>query len=383
MKIAVQFGAGNIGRGFIAALLSRAGYKLVFADVNKELVSAINKAGSYTVRVMDEQSCEMQVSNVAAVDSNSDEVVELIAQAQIVTTAVGVRVLPFIAPAIAKGIARRMENGVEEPLNVIACENAILGTTQLQNEVYTHLTEEQKEWCSAHVGFPNCSVDRIVPPVRSENPVDVAVESYYEWNVDSKAFVGGESDIEGMNMVENLQAYVERKLLTLNTGHAITAYLGRMQACTTIAQSIALPKIYDIVRAAMRESGEVLVQKYGFDKETHFAYIDRIIKRFSNPYLQDDVERVGRDPIRKLSENDRLLKPLLAAKTCGLAYDNLLLGVAAALHFDCKEDPKAVELAEMIASEGLGKTIEKVCGVSESDPLSSQIKEAYEAIEKI
>ena len=42
MKTAIQFGAGNIGRGFIGAVLSKSGYQVVFADVNKEIVDRIN-----------------------------------------------------------------------------------------------------------------------------------------------------------------------------------------------------------------------------------------------------------------------------------------------------------------------------------------------------
>jgi len=75
--------------------------------------------------------------------------------------------------------------------NVIACENGIRATSQLREEVYKHLSAEEAAWCDAHVGFADCSVDRIVPPVRSENPIDVVVENFYEWNVEEKSFVGG------------------------------------------------------------------------------------------------------------------------------------------------------------------------------------------------
>ena len=116
------------------------------------------------------------------------------------------RILPFIAPAIAKGIAARRAAGVGEPLNVIACENGIRATSQLREEVYKHLSAEEAAWCDAHVGFADCSVDRIVPPVRSENPIDVVVENFYEWNVEEKSFVGGAPHIKGMNLADNLSS---------------------------------------------------------------------------------------------------------------------------------------------------------------------------------
>ena len=226
MKRAIQFGAGNIGRGFIGAVLSEAGYHVVFADVNMEVIDRINKDGAYTVHIMDVESRDVRISNISGDDSGGGEIVDEIVRAEIITTAVGLRILPFIAPAIAKGIAARRAAGVGEPLNVIACENGIRATSQLREEVYKHLSTEEAAWCDAHVGFADCSVDRIVPPVRSENPIDVVVENFYEWNVEEKSFVGGAPHIEGMNLADNLLAYIERKLFTLNSGHAICAYLG-------------------------------------------------------------------------------------------------------------------------------------------------------------
>ena len=383
MKTAIQFGAGNIGRGFIGAVLAKSGYNVIFADVNKEIVDRINADGHYTVHIKDVESEDILISGVSAVDSSTDAITEKIKEASLITTAVGLRILKFIAPAIAKGIIARMEAGIEEPLNIIACENGLRATTQLKEAVLEHLDGNQKEWCLAHTGFPDCAVDRIVPPVRSENPIDVVVERYYEWDVEEKAFVGPVPQIEGMSLADNLLAYIERKLFTLNTGQAITAYFGKMKGCATIEESIAVPEIFELVHAAMQQSGEALVKQFGFDHEAHFRYIEKIIGRFRNPYLKDDVTRVGREPVRKLSPDDRLIKPLMTAKSFGLPYDKLLLGIGAALHFRNENDPQSVQLGEMIDNEGLEATVSKITGILPSDPLMAEIVKAYSEAETV
>ena len=125
-----------------------------------------------------------------------------------------------------------------------------------------------------------------------------------------KTLKGEIPKIEGMQLTDNLMAFVERKLFTLNTGHAITAYLGVLKGYETVKESIEDEEIATIVKEAMKESGEVLINRYGFEREKHYLYIDKIINRFKNPYLKDEVSRVGREPLRKLGFNDRLIKPL-------------------------------------------------------------------------
>ena len=279
-------------------------------------------------------------------------------------------------------IAARRAAGVGEPLNVIACENGIRATSQLREEVYKHLSTEEAAWCDTHVGFADCSVDRIVPPVRSENPIDVVVENFYEWNVEEKSFVGGAPHIEGMNLADNLLAYIERKLFTLNTGHAITAYLGRMKGLATIDESIADPAIFAIVKEAMQQSGQALVEKFGFDRDAHFKYIDKIIGRFKNPYLKDDVTRVGREPLRKLSSTDRLVKPMMTAREYGLPCDKLLLGIGAALHYNNPEDPQSVKMQELIAAKGLRQAVSEITSIPATDPVIEEIAAATAEVEK-
>jgi len=373
---AIQFGAGNIGRGFIGALLSKAGYHVVFADVNKEVIDKINNDKTYKIHVMDVDCEEIIVENISGVISINDEILDEIKDAEIITTAVGLVVLPRIAPTIAKGIQLRKEAGIKTPLNIIACENAIKASSQLKAEVEKCLSEDEIVYLEEFVGFPDCSVDRIVPPVKSENILDVVVEKFYEWNVEEKSFKGEIPKIEGMNLADNLMAYIERKLFTLNTGHAITAYIGNLKGYSTIDESIADEKIYNIVKKAMEESGLGLIEKHKLDKEAHFKYIDKIIGRFKNPYLKDDVSRVGREPLRKLNESDRLIKPLMTAKGFDLSVDNLLLGVGAALHYSNADDEQSVKLQGLIKEKGIKSAIAEVANINDND-LLEQIEKAY------
>ncbi len=382
MKTAIQFGAGNIGRGFIGMLLAQAGYRVIFADVSEVIIDRLAADQKYTVHVMDTEVEDVEITNITGIMSNGEAIIDEIAKADILTTAVGLRVLGFIAPTIAKGIQKRIADGSTEPMNIIACENAIRATSQLKEHVYGILSEEEKAYCEKYVGFADCSVDRIVPPVRSENPVDVVVEKYCEWNVEKASLKGEIPEIPGMNLADNLMAYIQRKLFTLNTGHCITAYTGILAGHKTIDQAISDSKIYDLVKAAMTQSGDGLIQRFGFDKEAHYKYIDKIINRFKNPYLKDDVTRVGREPLRKLSADDRLVSPLTTAMSYGLPVDKLVLGIGAALRYNNPEDAQSAELQEKIAAKGVAAAFSEISGVTDA-ALLEQVTKAYETVTEL
>ena len=379
MKKAVQFGAGNIGRGFIGALLSQSGYQVVFADVAEAIIDKINEDKTYTVHVMDVDCKDQKIENISGVNSTKPEAIDEIASADLVTTAVGLVILPRIAPTIAQAIEKRMENGVKEPMNMIACENAIRGTSQLKKAVYENLSDAGKAYADEYVGFADCAVDRIVPPVKSENFIDVVVEEYFEWDVEKSGLKGEFPQIKGMTLVDDLMAYIERKLFTLNTGHCITAYLGNLRGIPTIDKAIADEEIFGIVSAAMKESGDGLIKKYGFDPEKHAAYIKKIISRFKNPYLQDDVTRVGREPLRKLSPTDRLIKPMMTAAGYGLPVDHLLIGAGAALHYDYPKEKQSVELQEKIWGQGVRAAAAEITGLTDEGLLDAIVAE-YEKL---
>ena len=357
MKQAIMIGAGNIGRGFIGALLEKSGYHVTFADVAENLIAAINQRGSYTVHIQDRECAEWTVTNISGISSANQELVDAIAgDCELITTAVGLRILPIVAKPIAAGIKAR------------------------KDAVYANLSEEEIAYAGEYMGFADCAVDRIVPKASFENPLDVAVEQYTEWDVEKGGWKGELPDIQGCSFVDDVSAYIERKLFTLNSGHAICAYLGALRGHRTIVESIADPAIGDVVYKAMCESGEGLIKKFGFDPAAHHAYIDRIFARFQNPFLEDETQRVAREPIRKLAPTDRLMKPLMTAYGYGLNVDHLIFGAAAALHFNCPEDEQSVEMMKKIEAEGVEKALEAYTGLKASDPLFGRVLDVYRGL---
>ncbi|MBN6074993.1 mannitol-1-phosphate 5-dehydrogenase [Aggregatibacter actinomycetemcomitans] len=380
---ALHFGAGNIGRGFIGKLLADSGVEVIFADVNDKVIDLLKTQQSYHVKIVgDSVNTVEEVTNVTGINSKDENaVIELFKTVDLVTTAVGPNVLKIISGTIAKGLVARFAAGNDTPLNIIACENMVRGTTLLKEQVFAHLTPEQQAKAEALVGFVDSAVDRIVPPVQADesDPLLVTVEEFSEWIVDETQFKGQIPAIRGMEKTDNLMAFVERKLFTLNTGHATTSYLGKLKGYRFVKESIEDEAIKADVKATMQESGTVLIKRYGFDPQAHAAYIEKILKRFANPFLVDDVDRVGREPLRKLSYNDRLIKPLRGTLEYGLPNQHLVNAIAAALAYRNEQDPQALELAASLAENGVAGTVRKYTELQD-DAVVERIVAAYQAI---
>ncbi|MED1472619.1 mannitol-1-phosphate 5-dehydrogenase [Bacillus salipaludis] len=380
MKLAVHFGAGNIGRGFIGALFSQSGYHVTFVDIADQIINQLNEEKQYQVKLAQDLQESMTITNVSGLNNmtQEDQVVEAIGKAAYLTTAIGPNILPRIAPLIAKGLAQRVKAN-NEKLYVIACENQISATDLLKGYIFEHLDDETKTKLADKVSFFNSAVDRIVPIQNNQGSLDVLVEPYYEWVVETNESI---PPVEGMKIVSDLAPFIERKLFTVNTGHAVIAYLGYLEKKATIDQALADEAIVKQVQATLGETGAYLINQYGLNSEEHQQYINKIINRFKNTYLNDAVTRVGRSPLRKLGPNDRLVRPATEAAKAGLSYTNLAKAIASALLFDYQEDEEAVKLQAMINESGLAVVLKEVSGLDKNSELTQEVIRHYHDLNK-
>lgn len=371
---AVHFGAGNIGRGFVGALLAEGGYEIVFSDVAADLVSALEEADSYTVHEVGDGGRDIVVTGFSAVNSAEDpeRVAREIAGADVVTCAVGPTVLRFIAPHVLAGIRARDPDAA--PVQVMACENAIGATDQLREHI-TEVAGEEWEELSPRAVFANTAVDRIVPGQPEGAGIDVTVEPFFEWAIERAPFGQAPPTIPGAHFVDELGPYIERKLFTVNTGHAATAYHGARAGFGRIADALADPDVEQKVARAIEETSAVLAHKHGFADEELAAYRATILQRFKNPALPDTVGRVGRQPLRKLSRHERFVGPAAEAAERGLAVDGLLDAIDAALAFDDPADEQAVELRGKLATQSPDAFTAEVTGLDPSHPLYAGVRD--------
>jgi mannitol-1-phosphate 5-dehydrogenase len=370
---AVHFGAGNIGRGFIGLVLHDAGYEVVFADVDAAVIDALASTPSYEVHEVGNNPRIRTVNNYRALNSSTNEadVVAEISTADIVTTAVGPSILRFVAPLIAAGIAER--DAALPALQVMACENAISATDLLRVEVLKSLEASGRTVLIDDAIFANTAVDRIVPAQDRGDGLDVTVEEFFEWAIESGPFGDSLPVIPDAHFVDDLEPYIERKLFTVNTGHATLAYHGFLHGAATIADAMRIPEVLTEVQAVLTETKALLVAKHEFEPEVQQAYVRQNLARFANPYLPDTPERVGRSPLRKLGRHERFIRPALGLAEQGTHPAALLRAIGAALRFDLPNDAESVSMLQLLGTLSAEEFTTRVTGLEPADAIYTDV----------
>jgi mannitol-1-phosphate 5-dehydrogenase len=367
--------------------LHNSGYEVVFCDVLENIIDDLKKYPSYKViQVGQEGQSETTITNYRAINSKQNEadVISEITTADLVTCSVGPNILKLIAPVIAKGIDARPNDAT--PIAVIACENAIGATDTLANHIKhpDNTAEHRLEDHHERARYANSAIDRIVPAQDPNAGLDVKLEKFYEWVVESTPFKDHQPPpLVGVKWVDDLQPYIERKLFTVNTGHAAAAYHGYYHKKTTVYDALQDPVIIDEVRRALAETSTLIVGKHGIDLKEQKEYVEKIITRISNPHLEDKVERVGRAPLRKLSRNERFIGPAAELAENGNEFSALLDAAEMAFRFQNVEgDDESFKLAEIMKTKKPEEIAEEVCGLKHGDALFPHVVQIAKKVQQ-
>lgn len=389
MKI-LQFGAGNIGRGFIGHLFSEAGYEVVFVERDETLVRLLNSGKNYPLCLLDayrKEIMEVSVERISAVSiRDQDFIASAFVEVQCVGTAVGIENYPAIAPLIAEGIKKRKEQD-GAPLDIYLCENDLSADVKMREALKLYLDAYLQRWMENNVGLVRVSVARMVPgrPSQNSDPLLLVADAYREFPYDESARRGEVPGLMSVRPVRHFEIEFQRKIYIYNLGHAVLAYLGYLRGYRYVHQGFNDPWINEVFDGALGETTTALLRKYPemLDQEEHAQVLNDVHIRFGNPLLQDPVFRVARDPIRKLGPKDRLLGSAFLCLEQGVFPKYIASACAGAFLYDWSEDSQALKLQEMIRERGIETVLREVTTLDPQSALGKRIIEEYHRLKDL
>jgi mannitol-1-phosphate 5-dehydrogenase len=372
----VIFGAGMTGRGHIAQLAFESGWDLTFIDKDLALVDLLKQHGKYVVHLISDNPRDVNISGFKVFHSEDRSAIESIASADMIITSVLPNNLADVAPLLAEGLLARLKKN-DKPINVIAAENMNDGSSMLWKFTSEYLSTDEQEQYGKAFGFPNSMVARVVP--KTTDPLYIVAEDYNEWTADINHRVGESLNINGLEWVSNQEARLKRKLYIHNTGHAVCAYLGVIKGYKYIHESAQDEWVLSWVKQAIAESGRAVGREFGFDDSIIETYAQSLTDRLPKDALPDTIDRVVREPIRKLGLTDRFIGPITLCEKYGLPKDGLCLGIAAVLASNIK-DEEGKRLTELIKEKGIAQTLTQVANYTPDSDSGRRIEMFYNSL---
>ena len=372
MKDLLLFGAGKIGRSFIAQLFSLGGYRVTFVDVNREIINAINQRGAYDVVIKSDIGNRiLHIGNVRGLHfSQEHEIMDEIGNVELMATAVGTANLPQVLEMIGRGLKNRFGHDQDTAVDIIIAENQRNAAGYFAGHLNRYLSQDV---IRRRVGLVETSIGKMVPIMTREDIkqdiLRVFAEPYNTLILDGKGFRNPLPEVPGLAPKENMKAWVDRKSFIHNLGHAATAYYGYLAhpEQAYLYQVLSDRVVYDFAYAAMTEAASILISLYPeeFTEGMLRDHIRDLLERFGNRSLGDTVHRVGRDLYRKLGPEDRLAGAIRLAVKTRNSCDQILFALVCGYYFRAPDEKGELfssdsDFAESIQQEGFRKSFEKV-----------------------
>ena len=384
-RIFVGFGFGAIQSGLFLDEAYRSGRftRLVVAEVMDDVVRAVRAdRGVFTVNVATKDGIERhEVRGVELFNPNRPEereaLVEAIAQASEIATALpSVKFFESggdasVAGVLADGLRRKIADPARPAAVVYTAENnnhaaeilhdclaRRLGPDIARADARCQLLNTVIGKMSGVVTDPGQIREQALAPATSAAGRAFLVEAFNRiliTRITLPGFVRGITVFEEKN---DLLPFEEAKLYGHNATHALIGYLGWLRGFPTMAVAGTDPHILAVARNAfLEESGRALIARYAeldplFTPAGWSVYVEDLLLRMANPHLRDAVDRIVRDPRRKLGWTDRLVGTMRLALARGIVPAGYALGAAAAVRLLRQEEDKpAAVLLESVWAE--------------------------------
>ncbi|MBD0277362.1 MAG: hypothetical protein ICV81_05280 [Flavisolibacter sp.] len=379
-KEVLIIGAGKIGRGFIAHLFYRSGYKIWLLDASKKMVELLNEEKKYRVDLAGESNDRTEYITIEKAFTLEDKgkVAAVVNNIDIMASSVGAANMEKVA-AYMKDIF--MATGRKEVLNWIICENANHPAKKIRNVLLQNANPELEEFVRFKLGLVETQVLRTGMPAKEEimikEPLALRMQDWWTLPLDRDAFIGPIPEVKGFVPKANFSSELLRKLYTFNGTNGPIAYVGWANGYKILHESaLAYP---DYFREIQEESAYGLIHEFGLDEKEQREFMALAMKKYTDPALNDQIERNANDSKRKLGKEERLVGPALLCLKHGKVPYAYAKAIAAAYDYNGSVDAGTQEVQETVKQIGIEEAIRKYSSIDESSQLYPLIVESYKS----
>jgi mannitol-1-phosphate 5-dehydrogenase len=379
-KNVLIIGAGKIGRGFIAHLFYGSGYKIWLLDASKEMVDLLNKEKKYRIDLAGEEDDVTEYISIEEAYTLNDKarVSATINDVNIIATSVGAGNMEKVA-AYVRDIL--IDTNRKEILNWIICENATNPAKKIKEVLLQKDDPAFDEFVHVKLGLIETQVLRTGMSAKEQvllkEPLALRMQNWWTLPLDKDAFVGTIPEVKGFILKSNFSNELVRKLYTFNGTNAPIAYIGWANGYKIIHKSaLAYPQYFKEIQ---EESAFGLIHEFSLDEKEQRDFMALAMKKYTDPAINDQIERNAADSKRKLSKDERLIGPALLCLKHGRIPYAYAKAIAAAYHYNGSNDPGTKEVQQTIREEDIEKAIKKFSSIDESSELYNLILKSYQS----
>ncbi len=377
-KEVIIIGAGKIGRGFIGQLFYRSGYKLWFIDALEEVVNQLNNEKKYRVDMAGERSDETEYIKLEGAFTLNDKkgILEVINRTEIVAVSVGAGNLEEIAEFV-RDLLKDRNN--EQRLNWLICENAIKPAAMVRSILLNGADTEMETFVNEKLGLIETQILSTgmpaKPEVQEKEPLALRMQSWWTLPLDKDAFVGEIPEVQGFKPKSNFENELIRKIYTFNGTNGPVAYVGWANGYKILHESaLAIRPFFEEIQ---EESAWGLINEYGFEEKEQREFMALAMRKYTDPVLNDLIERNARDLRRKVGKEERLLGPALLCLKHNKKPKAYAKAIAAAYSYDGSNDDGTLAVRNKIEEKGIEEAIKIYSGIDEPNELFSMIVDAF------
>lgn len=386
-RTALIFGAGKLGRGFVAEVLMSAGFHITFVDEDATRIDRLLDRGSYTIYKAQKTFYDtVTIDGYSALTTGAEgEIASIVCEKGcLVAMAIHMDKLEKAAELLAVAIAQKAMFTPDEPLDILLCINHMSAKTTLQHTLETLLGGSALFYLQQNVGIVQ-TVENVMCPELPENleerdPLGVLTNNYPEMPVELDAFRGEPPHSPRIRLSRDIQTEAHRKMYTFNTAFAAVAYLGAAKHLVYLEDALADNAIRQDLYEVLEESAIGLCGEYGYAPEDASAWIGHVIEIIDNPLLRSTLNALGTDTPRKVGPQDRLVGPALLCLKHGGMPRVLARVIACAYRYPVDTDANTRGFLRFVEEEGIEQALERYSRLAMRNLLHRMIRAEYEAL---